>query len=122
MTTPKSRLAYQAHFDVLDQAMNDPKGIRIRADDNGKAWRMRLEFHHARDLDRKDNAQTYEPGHMLYGCSVYDQLLLTIEQDDDQTWLYIRKRDARSFSIESLSEAHPVEEPVEEPEVEERRL
>lgn len=104
MTTPKSRLAYQAHFDILDQAMEDPKGIRIKSPDRGYAWRLRLEFHHARDLDRKDNAQTYDVGHMLHGCSVYDQLVLTIEQDrNDQHWLYVHKRDAGAFHVESLS-------------------
>lgn len=113
VTSPKSRLAYQMHFDILDRAMSDPKGIRIKMEDAGKAWRLRLEFHHARDLDRKDNAQTYDPGHTLHGHSIYDQLLVTIENDEDQVWLYVHKRDASRLYIEDLSaatEAAPVEE------------
>lgn len=104
MTTPKSRLSYKMHFDILDRAMSDPKGIRIRMSDHGQAWRMRLEIHHARKIDRDDNETTYDEGHMLHGCSVYDQLLATIEVDDHkQTWLYVHKRDANAFHIEELS-------------------
>lgn len=105
MTTPKSRLAYKMHFDVFDKAMADPNGIRIKLADYGKAWRLRLEMHHARGIDRDDNRMAYEEGHTLHGCSVYDELLLTIEQDGDEVWLHIHKRQASNFHIESLTTA-----------------
>lgn len=109
MTTPKSRLAYKMHFDVFDKAMADPNGIRIKLADRGKAWRLRLEMHHARGIDREDNRNTYDEGHMLHGCSVYDELLITIEDDDGQTWLYIHKRRVSNFHIENLSEVPETE-------------
>lgn len=120
MTTPTSRLAYKMHFDIFDQAMADPKGIRIKMVDQGKANRMRLEFHHARSIDRTDNAMTYEEGHKLHGCSVYDELLLTIEHEDGEVWLHINRRQASAFHIESLSstatESEAIEEATEEQE------
>lgn len=115
VTTPNSRLAYKTHFDLMDLAMADPKGIRVRQPDYGTAWRLRLELHHSRSIDRKDNALTYEKGHVLHGCSIYDQLLITIEQGDE-VWLYLHKRDVANFQVESLSglpEAMSVEEEAE---------
>lgn len=120
MTTPKSRLAYQTHFDIFDQAMADAKGLRIRMPDRGQAWRMRLEMHHARSIDRDDNRITYDEGHRLHGCSIYDQLLITIEESKDETWLYLHKRNISAFHIENLSEvteAAQAEEAEEKPEV-----
>lgn len=118
MTTPKSRLAYKMHFDMLDLAMADPKGIRVRQLDSGVAWRLRLELHHARSIDRDDNRVAYEEGHNLHGCSIYDQLLITIDTDsENQVWLYLHKRDTANFQIESLSEMAEVAQ-AEEAEIE----
>lgn len=123
MTTPKSRLAYGMHFDILDRAMTDDKGIRVKMTDHSQAWRLRLELHHARSIDRDDNRAAYAPGHKLHGCSVYDQLLVTIEQPEGEVWLYIHKRSIDTFHIEDLSAVTEAEPPaaVEEPEELERR-
>src|SRR5262245_17654751 len=109
MTTPTSRLAYKVHYELFEQAHEDPVGIRIRQPDYGKAHRLRQELHHARVLDRRENAQTYEEGHQLHGRSAYDVLRCTIENIGEEWWLYIRHSTIDLYDIEPLS---AVEEPT----------
>lgn len=109
MSTSTSRLSYKAHFEILEEALEDPLGGRIRCPDFGAARRLQLELHAARVLDRQDNKQTYEDDHQLHGRSIYDVLRCTIENstlDDgsEAVYVYIRHTSIGSYAFERLSE------------------
>lgn len=105
MAMSDSRAAYIDVFKVLDQAMEDPVGVRIKFTDNGDAMRYRLRINYARKLDRQDNREIYDVGHKMYGRSIYDPIQAIIEKDGDAFWLYVRKADAIPLAIENLTPA-----------------
>lgn len=109
MVTSTSRLAYSDCFELMDKAIADPKGIKVKFAAGEDAWHFRIRLHTARKIDRIDNKEVYEQGHTLYGRSVYDQLTMRIRKSGDHVWLRLERIDAREFEIESLDE--PESEP-----------
>ena len=109
MVTSSSRLAFSDCFDLLEQAISDQKGIRIKFDSYDDAFNFRLRLHSARRIDRVENRLTYPEGHPMWGRSVYDSITCRIRKTGDQAWLRLERTDAREFEVESLSE--PEEEP-----------
>lgn len=104
MVTSTSRLAYDDCFALMDQALEDDKGIRIRFVDQGSAMSLRLRIHAARVIDRNDNIEIYEADHPLHGKSVYDRLKASIRAIDGDIYLHLEKNSADNYEIESLSE------------------
>lgn len=104
MVTSTSRLAYSDCFDLMDKAIADPKGIKVKFAAGEDAWHFRIRLHTARKIDRLDNKDTYDQGHPMHGRSVYDQLTMRIRKADDHVWLRLERIDAREFEIESLNE------------------
>lgn len=109
MVTSTSRLAYSDCFDLMDKAIADPKGIKIKFAAGEDAWHFRIRLHTARKIDRIDNREIYDQGHKMHGRSVYDQLTMRIRKAGDHAWLHLERIDAREFEIESLTE--PEKEP-----------
>lgn len=109
MVTSTSRLAYSDCFDLMDKAIADPKGIKIKFAAGEDAWHFRIRLHTARKIDRNDNREIYDQGHQMHGRSVYDQLTMRIRKTSDFAWLHLERIDAREFEIESLTE--PEKEP-----------
>jgi hypothetical protein len=105
MTLPVTRKAYEDSFDVLDKALEDPKGIRIPFDTSAEATTYRMRLNNARKVDRNHNARIYEPGDPMHGESVYDTLQFTIRIGDDGThFVYIEPRSKHIAEVESLTE------------------
>jgi hypothetical protein len=104
MVTSTSRLAYSDCFDLMDKAIADPKGIKVRFARQEDAWHFRIRLHTARKIDRIDNKEVYDHGHHMHGRSVYDQLTMRIRKADHGVWLRLERIDARVFEIESLNE------------------
>jgi hypothetical protein len=104
MVTSTSRLAYSDCFDLLDKAVADQKGIKIKFASYEDAFHFRLRLHQARKIDRKDNRELYNEGHPMHGRSVYDVLTAKIKKFDNGAWLRIERLDTREFEIESLTE------------------
>ena len=104
MVTSTSRLAYSDCFDLMDKAIADPKGIKVKFAKGEDAWHFRIRLHTARKIDRIDNKEVYEQGHPMHGRSVYDQLTMRIRKAEDHVWLRLERIDARVFEIESLDE------------------
>lgn len=100
--TSSSRLAYQDCYDLLDRALENPRGIRVLMDGNINPSYMRARLHNARQVDRDDNAKTYPPEHVLFGRSTYDQLVIRIREADGKTWLYIERFLTNYLHIEEL--------------------
>ena len=104
MVTSTSRLAYSDCFDLMDKALADPTGIKVKFAAGEDAWHFRIRLHTARKIDRIDNKDVYDERHPLYGRSVYDQLTMRIRKSADCAWLRLERIDTREFEIESLTE------------------
>lgn len=115
MATSNSRLAYTDCFNLMDRALEDAKGARVKFPDYGAAWQYRLRLHTARRIDRTDNQRDFNESHSLHGRSIYDSLRVTIKRGSDVAWLYVEKVDGIEFEIENLSEVNGLEEAVNEP-------
>jgi len=109
MVTSTSRLAYSDCFELMDKAIADPKGIKVKFAAGEDAWHFRIRLHTARKIDRIDNKDIYDVGHPMHGRSVYDQLTMRIRKSADHAWLRLERIDTREFEIESLTE--PESEP-----------
>lgn len=108
MVTSTSRLAYQDCYDLMDRALSNKKGIRVRAKDFNHANNLRMRIHAARTIDRMDNLKDYEDGHPLHGRSAYDPLMVRIDSQHDKTWLKIEKNSIDNLEIEPLGEEEHV--------------
>ena len=106
MTVSNSRLAYGDCFDLLDKAIADNKGIRVRFDEWKQANYYRMRLHTARAIDRKDNARTFTEDQPMHGRSIYDTIVGRIKEDGDGFfWLYLEKVENNiDGPVESLSE------------------
>lgn len=104
MVTSSSRLAYSDCFDLMNKAIADPKGIKIKFAAGEDAWHFRIRLHTARKIDRNDNKVTYPENHAMWGRSVYDHLTMRIRKSGDFAWLRLERIDTREFEVESLSE------------------
>lgn len=115
MSTSDSRLGYIDCFDLMDKAIADPKGVRLKFGKYGDAWYFRLRIHSARRIDRTDNKRTYDEEHPLHGRSVYDDLIIRQPQriaNSNEVYLTIVKSSSMIYAMESLAE---IEETEEEP-------
>ena len=111
MTTSTSRLSYADAEAVFDAAMANEKGIRIPFSDDREAKHFRLRLHTFRQIDREDNARTFERGHPLYGRSNYDVIRARVVAIDKTWYLYLEPiNDASRLKIESLTDIEP--EPI----------
>ena len=103
MVASNSRLSYSDCYELMDQAIADEKGIRIKFATQEEAWHFRIRLHTARRIDRTDNMDTYPVGHQMHGRSVYDPLTMRIREMASGIWLRLEKVNAREFEVESLS-------------------
>lgn len=78
MATSMSRLAYQAEFDLLDQAVESERGVQrlFYGHDigRGQAMNFRVRLHTARDVDRRESRKFYAPDDPMYGQTIYAQI------------------------------------------------
>lgn len=114
MSLPTSTLAYSQCYDVLDKALEDSLGVRMKMTSLPSAQHFRMRCHQARKLDRDKNAEIYpETDHPLHGRSAYDVLIIRDPKvaTDGQVYLVIERSDIAidGSSVEALSEAEPVE-------------
>lgn len=108
MAISNSRFSYGDCFDLMDKALADDKGIRIKFEAYGEALHFRLRLHTARRIDRKDNLEVYPADHAMHGKSPYDPIIMKIKgSSDGKWWLRLEKVDAREFEVESLSDPGP---------------
>ncbi len=98
MPLSQSPAAYTDCAALLDQALESEKGVRITCDSKGMATNLRQRLYKARQLDQKQNAESYPKGEPLHGRSVYDRLTVTV----DENFVVIRKLDAMSLTVEEL--------------------
>lgn len=111
MSLSNSRKSYDDCYKLLDQALEQERGIRIELSSTRDATYLRLRIHHARQIDRTENAFTYEIGHPLHARSPYDILVCRIE-GDGPCWLYLDKQKVEIGRIEVIPEGHHIEGPA----------
>jgi hypothetical protein len=92
MVTSTSRNAYEDCFDLLDQALASPAGIRNGPFDTGGARQLRVRLHYARTLERQDARLIYEPEDPKWNTSPHDSLVIRIKEIDEEYWVYIEPR------------------------------
>lgn len=105
MTLPNSRLAYRDCYEFMEEALKTDLGARasLGTESNAIAYRFRL--NKARQVDRNDNARTYEAGHVLHGGSRFDELIFTIKEDvTGNFWVYAQ-RTVRPAVVEPIEAA-----------------
>src|SRR4030095_8327979 len=107
MVASNSRFSYSDCYQLMDQAIADAKGIRIKFATQEEAWHFRIRLHTARRIDRTDNMETYPLGNPMHGRSAYDPLTMRIRERADGLWLQLEKVDAREFEVTSLTDDEP---------------
>ena len=101
MTTPTSRAAYKAEYDLLDKALESTTGVRIEFESQGDARHLQVRLHKARSYDRDLNRESRSPDDPLYGVSDFDCLTVRIREDEGKWWVYI-ERYATGFRVEEI--------------------
>ena len=105
MSLPTSRLAYADCIDLLDKCLEAERGIRVKAYNPDKANFFRMRIHMARQIIRNENKEIYEKGDPMWGCSIYDAIVIKIRvEDDGMTWLYLEKISSMDLVIEEITE------------------
>jgi len=105
MTLSNSLSAYRDCKELFESAAEDDAGARalLRSSDHGTNLRMRMNYF--RKLDRKANAEIYQPGHPLHGASAYDEFAISLAQDTNgEWWIYVQRRQSMLGVVEKLSE------------------
>jgi hypothetical protein len=108
MVTSTSRLAFSDCYELMEKAINDPKGIKVKFARDEDAWHFRVRLHTARRIDRMDNIQLFPEGHMMHGKSPYDQLVMRIKENGEGGfWLRLERISIDHLEIESLADETP---------------
>ena len=94
MPPTNSTLAHADIQAVMDRALANGRGCRVRCKDLGEAYSMRQRFYTARKLDREHNKRIYLPEDPRHRQSVYDALIVypaAANEDDpsDSIWCVI---------------------------------
>lgn len=97
-----SRLAYSDCYDILDQAVAAPKGIRIKMLNEGALKKLRARLFYARTIDRADNRENFPLDHFMHGKSTYDTLTTETEQTAKGLYLKVLPVAQTEFHIEEI--------------------
>ena len=103
MSLSTSRQAYNDCYEVLEAALKDPSGVRVRMESLDAATHMRMRIHKARNIDRKDNAAVYDVDHKMHGCSQYDGLVAKLRKRANGWYVYL-EHVKLTAEVEKLSE------------------
>ncbi len=103
MSLPTSLLAYIDCTELLDKALEDPRGIRYQLATYDEAWQMQTRIHYCRRLHRDENKAIYDEGHQLHGRSLYDPIVVRIRNIEGVFYVYLEQRKIRG-KVENLSE------------------
>ena len=86
MTTSTSRAAYGPFYEVLDRALDSPRGIRVKCATAGDAYQYRVKLHSARILDRNLNKTVRDTDDPKWGISDYDTLIVRVRKEKVGVW------------------------------------
>lgn len=110
MSLSNSRLSYSDCYDLLDRAIEEPRGIRVEVPDLNAAVYLRMRIHHARTINRQENARIYkDPSEPLHGRSPYDVFVVRVEEANGLAWVYLDKQKVEIGRIEVIPEGYQIE-------------
>lgn len=96
--------AYDDCFDVFERALADSIGARVEFETKTQASLFQMRMCHARMLQREENKRLYDRGHLSWGKSIYDKLVVRLKQgQEDNWWVYVERQGQDIKTIESLS-------------------
>lgn len=104
MNFNKSPLSFDDIREAFDRALATLRGIKIPCETRGAAVLLRSRFNYFRTLNRKENRDTYPPGHQMYGRSIYDKLVLRIPPrgSAEEAVLYVEPRSVEALNIQEI--------------------
>lgn len=109
MSLSNSRLAYADCYSILDQALEEPRGVRVEVASLNDANYLRMRIHHARAINRQENSRTYpDPDEPLHGRSVYDIFVVRIEEGEGHAWVYLDKQKVEIGRIEPIEDVKQI--------------
>lgn len=79
MPNSTSPLSYNDIKEVLDKALDRPRGLQLDFKSAAEAVRWVSRANSFRTIDRKANAKLYHEGHSMQNSSLYDVLLIARE-------------------------------------------
>lgn len=85
---------------LLDRALESPKGVRLTFESKKEALTFKGRVHSFRFMDRKENAKIYPEDHPMHQRSVYDPLTC---KSVSETVVDVLKLEAVEFNVEELS-------------------
>jgi hypothetical protein len=98
-----TRVSYLDCYEVLDRALAEEIGLKLKFTREGDASHFRLRLNSARALNRRENAEIYQQGDPLYGSSIYDKLVIKYRLRDGVHWLLIQHRTADLPETEAMN-------------------
>ena len=105
MPTPISRAAFADCYELLDRALESPRGIQRYFQARGDAINYRNRLHKARTYDRENNRRVYEDGDPLYNQTIYAAITVREPRfdDDREKWvLRLEKCVVEEMEIEDI--------------------
>ena len=110
MALSSSHLSYSDCYSLMDEALRQPRGVRVSQPTHDAAIFFRMRLHQARSIDRKRSLDIYEPGDYLRNTSQYDALVVRLRPDPETNgfWVYLERSDVVVGKVEAL----PVDETI----------
>ena len=109
MSLSNSRLSYSDCYDLMDKALDEPRGIRVEVSDLNAANYLRMRMHHARQINRSENTRTYpDAAEPLHGRSIYDIFVVRIEEGPGSAWVYLDKQKVEIGRVEAIPETKQI--------------
>lgn len=103
MTISHSRLAYADCYRIMDAALADERGVKIKFTDEKHATFFRMRCHQARAIERRESKEIYDKGDLHWGVSQHERLILRIRPDGDLWWVLIEQAAVSPGDIVSLT-------------------
>lgn len=109
MTTSTSRLSYEDCERLFEAAEADAAGARMKVPDFNAGTHFKMRMHSFRQIDRRENRQVYvnQPDHPMYGRSVYDRFIVTVDNVDGEWYVYVKRTLENLGEIERLTGEDP---------------
>jgi hypothetical protein len=100
MTLPKSLRSYDNEKTIFDGAFENGGRARVICKSLGQAVNIRARLHRFRALDRDSNAEIYPADHPMHGASIYDNLLVRLDNGGGKYTLIIEPREVGGYTVE----------------------
>lgn len=96
-----SPLSYEDVRELMQRALDSPKGLRVTLSSPAEAINMRARMNKFRANNRKDNKKIYTPDHPMWGNSVFDALVTRIDRENPKVIL-VEKASLENLKWEEL--------------------